>query len=144
MTRLAVTSGLTRATTARTRRQRRRAQQLTVTATASVAKRLALAHLIEAQVDAGKFADYAAFARAHGLTRARVAQIVGLLHLAPDIQEDVLGLKFPAGREPISERHLRRVFAHPLWDDQRKEWQQIMKDAEAKTAEQLRRAETGR
>ena len=51
---------------------------------------LALAHYIERQVEDNAIPDYAAAARALGLTRARITQITGLLLLAPEIQERVL------------------------------------------------------
>ena len=40
---------------------------------------------------------------------------MNLLLLAPDIQEEVLALEFPVGREPVTERTLRQVLA-TRWD----------------------------
>ena len=71
---------------------------------ATVAKRLALAHHIAAQIEAGVYDDQADVARQHGLTRARLTQLMNLLLLAPDIQEEILALEVPAGRQPLSER----------------------------------------
>ena len=34
---------------------------------------------------------------------------MNLLLLAPDIQEEILALEVPAGRQPLSERALRRL-----------------------------------
>ena len=89
---------------------------------ARVARLLALAHDIEARIDAGEFRDYADVARAHGLTRARLTQVMNLLLLAPSIQEDVLHLEVLPGREPISERDLRTVLASLVWDEQVAVW----------------------
>ena len=41
----------------------------------------------------------------------RLTQLINLLLLAPDIQEEVLVLELPAGREPVTEGTLRRVLA---------------------------------
>ncbi len=100
--------------------------------------------MIHDGIRTGEYTDYADAARTHGLTRARITQIMGLLLLAPDIQEDVLALRFPAGREPVTERHLRHVFGHPIWADQRREWRPIKKRGETEAADALRRAEAGR
>lgn len=89
---------------------------------ARVARLLALAHDIEARIEAGEFRDYADVARAHGLTRARLTQVMNLLLLAPPIQEDVLHLEVLPGREPISERDLRRVLKSLVWEEQVAEW----------------------
>jgi len=43
-------------------------------------------------------------ARALGFTRARVSQIMGLLLLAPNIQEEILFLEVPLDAQPIGER----------------------------------------
>ena len=82
----------------------RRRGQLAERHAATVAKRLALAHHIAAQIDAGVYDDQADVARQHGLTRARLTQLMNLLLLAPDIQEEILALEVPAGRQPLSER----------------------------------------
>jgi hypothetical protein len=91
---------------------------------ARVARLLALAHGIEARIEAGEYHDYADVARAHGLTRARLTQVMNLLLLAPPIQEEVLHLEFLPGREPISERHLRRVLKSLVWEEQLAVWKE--------------------
>lgn len=67
----------------------------------------------------------ATFARHHGLTRARLTQLMNLLLLAPDIHEEVLALEYPAGREPITERTLRRLLESLLWEDQWALWAEL-------------------
>ncbi len=114
----------------RTRRQKnddrraRREAGLRQTHPARVARLLAQAHDVEARVEAGEFRDYADVARHHGLTRARLTQVMNLLLLAPDIQAEVLALRFPPGREPVTERHLRQVLRSPVWAEQRAVWAQ--------------------
>jgi hypothetical protein len=77
-----------------------------------VAIALALAHKLEEAIQHGVVADRADVARRLGLMRARATQPLDLALLAPDIQEDVLGLESVDGVEPLSgaknrERHPR-------------------------------------
>ncbi len=50
---------------------------------------------------------------------------MNLLLLAPDIQEEILALEVPAGRQPLSERALRRLTESLLWTDQRVMWRAL-------------------
>ena len=111
--------------TRRRERRERHQERLLVTRPARVAKWLAFAHVIDERVRSGELRDHADAARALGFTRARISQIMSLLLLAPDIQEEVLSLRHPAGREPLCERDLRRVFRHLVWEDQRREWGRV-------------------
>ena len=64
-------------------------------------------------------------ARRLGLTRARMTQMMNLLLLAPAIQEAILALPpVVTGRDPITERQLRRIVAEPDWNKQIKMWRQ--------------------
>lgn len=119
------TLALRRAHDERMDRAARRRQQLAQRHPATVARRLALAHRIAEEIDAGRYADQADVARHHGLTRARLTQLMNLLLLAPDIQEEVLALEYPAGREPITERTLRRLLESLVWEDQRALWAEL-------------------
>jgi hypothetical protein len=48
---------------------------------------------------------------------------MNLLHLAPDIQEDLLFLpRTTKGRDPIRETDMRPIAAVALWSRQRKMW----------------------
>ena len=78
------------------------------------ARMLALAHYIERQIEDGTIPVYAAAARALGVTRARLTQIMNLLLLAPTIQE-----RIAVGELVLTERALRRVVLEPDWDEQR-------------------------
>lgn len=78
------------------------------------ALQLALAHHIERQIDAGVIPDYAAAAKALGLTRARLTQVMGLLLLSPVLQERVL-----EGELSATEHGLRSAVKEPDWDAQR-------------------------
>jgi len=61
------------------------------------------------QLDAGEVPNQAAIARREGITRARVTQIVGLLRLAPAIQDQVLVLMDSAHLTGVSEQALRPI-----------------------------------
>jgi hypothetical protein len=110
-------------------RRSRREAGLRQTRPARVARLLAQAHDIEVRVQAGEFRDYADVARHHGLTRARLTQVMNLLLLAPDIQAEVFALRLPPGREPVTERHLRQVLRSPIWSEQRAAWRRIWASA---------------
>ncbi len=61
------------------------------------------------QLDAGEVLDQADIARQEGVTRARVTQVMGLLRLAPEIQEQIQSLTDITGRPPVTERLLRPI-----------------------------------
>lgn len=91
-----------------------------------VVLQVALAHEIDRRLRDGELSDLATVARRASLTRARVTQILGLLLLAPDIQEAILSLPpFTRGRDPMPERALRPLVAEPNWSAQRRRWARI-------------------
>ena len=55
-----------------------------------LARMLALAHHVERLVEDGALKDFAEAARRLGYTRARMSQVMGLLHLSPEVQEGIL------------------------------------------------------
>jgi hypothetical protein len=88
-----------------------------------VTRLLALAHRFEKLVRDGEVRDYADLARLGHVSRARVSQIMDLLLLAPDIQEEILGLPaVSAGYDPVSERQVRAIVAVADWRKQRRMW----------------------
>lgn len=89
---------------------------------ARVARMLALAHRLQRAIDSGEIQDRATLARQYGLTRARVTQLLNLTLLAPDLQEQVLGLEAVDGLEPLTERGIRVVAAQASWEEQRRRW----------------------
>jgi len=61
------------------------------------------------------------------VTRARVCQIMSLLHLAPDIQEALLFLpRTQRGRDPIILADLLPIAAAIDWRKQRRLWRQLL------------------
>jgi hypothetical protein len=61
----------------------------------------------QALLESGEASNQAAIARREGITRARVTQVMGMLRLAPKIQEHILSMPEMVGRPAISERALR-------------------------------------
>ncbi|MDO8473392.1 MAG: hypothetical protein Q7T05_06190, partial [Dehalococcoidia bacterium] len=57
-------------------------------------------------LEPGRIARQAEIARREGITRARVTQVMGLMRLAPEIQEQIQSLTDIAGRSPVTERML--------------------------------------
>ena len=91
-----------------------------------VVRMLALAHKIDGMIREGELRDLADAARAIGVTRARMTQLMNLLLLAPEIQEAILGLPLVTrGRESVSERTLRTIVVEPNWDVQRRLWDEV-------------------
>lgn len=88
-----------------------------------VARLMALAIRFEQLVRDEEVRDLAEIARLGHVTRARVTQIMNLLHLAPDIQTALLNVpRVERGRDPITERDLRPIAAMPDWRKQRVAW----------------------
>ena len=91
-----------------------------------VSRLMALAIRFDGLIRDGVVTDQADLARLGHVTRARVTQIMNLLHLAPDIQEELLFLpRVERGRDPIKERQLRPIAATPDWRKQRRIWKQL-------------------
>ena len=104
----------------------RRATPAATGRTPRVARTLALAHRIDRMMRAGELRNMADAARAIGVTRARMTQIMNLLLLAPTIQETILDLPpITNGRDPVSERALRRIVAESDWNEQRAVWGEV-------------------
>jgi hypothetical protein len=81
---------------------------------------MALAIKLQQLIQQGTVQDYADLARLGQVSRARITQIMNLLHLAPDIQEWLLFLYArQPGRADMSERRLRAITKTPCWQDQR-------------------------
>ena len=92
-----------------------------------ITKLMALAIRFEHLLASGAVRDQTELAELGHVTRARVTQIMNLLHLAPDIQEEILFLPRTDGsRAPIAERHLRPIAAVPDWRKQRRMWKKLL------------------
>ncbi|MCC5786922.1 MAG: hypothetical protein JJU33_09495 [Phycisphaerales bacterium] len=95
-----------------------------------VARLLALAIKFDKMLQdgvVGSQTDLAALAR---VTQPRMTQIMNLLHLAPDIQEEILFLPpVTEGRDPVTERDLRDIVTTAAWPRQRRQWANITNSA---------------
>ena len=88
-----------------------------------ISRLMALAIRFDGLVREGVVADQAELARLGHVSRARITQIMNLLHLAPDIQEALLFLpRVARGKDPIRERQLRPIAAVSDWQKQRRMW----------------------
>ena len=85
-----------------------------------ITRLMALAIKFQDMVDRGEVRDYADIARLGYVTRARITQIMNLLHLAPEVQEEILFLK-----SAPSERSLRPLTVQPFWDQQIRLWRRF-------------------
>ena len=87
---------------------------------------MALAIRFDQLLEAGHIADQSELARLAHVTQPRMTQIMNLLHLAPDIQEELLNLPpVQMGKDPITERDLRTVARFRSWERQRKAWRNM-------------------
>lgn len=85
-----------------------------------VARLMALAIRFDQLLRDGVVANQTELARLARVTQPRMTQIMNLLHLAPDIQEEVLFALPAAGRrEVMTEPDLRGISALPSWPQQR-------------------------
>jgi len=84
----------------------------------------------QALLESGEVANQAAIARQEGITRARVTQVMGLLRLAPEIQEHVLSLPDMVRRPAISERALRPIAQLEKATDQQAKFHKLVQQAE--------------
>ena len=92
-----------------------------------IARLMALALRFEQLVRTGAVRDYAQLARLGQVSRARLTQIMNLLHLTPDIQENILFLpRVARGRDPIYLEHLQALTALLDWQSQRRCWNEIL------------------
>ena len=94
-----------------------------------VARLMALALRLDELVRTGQVASYSALASLGHVTRARICQIMNLLHLAPDLQEALLFLPpTPRGRDPILLADLQPITAAIDWRKQRRLWRRLVPD----------------
>jgi hypothetical protein len=65
--------------------------------------------------------------RLGGVSRARITQIMSLRHLAPVIQERILGLPAvsSAAEEGVNERQLRGMAQRCDWREQMRMWEEL-------------------
>jgi hypothetical protein len=90
---------------------------------------MALAIRMQDLIRAGGIADYSALAQLGHVSRARITQIMNLLHLAADIQEQVLFLPPTRyGRDPIHLARLQPIASTLDWSQQRRLWAALVRN----------------
>lgn len=91
-----------------------------------VAKLMALAIRFEKLLRDGTVTNQSELAHLAQVTQPRMTQIMNLLHLAPDIQEEILFLPpVTEGRDPVTERDVRPTATKLTWSDQRAIWRNL-------------------
>jgi hypothetical protein len=92
-----------------------------------LARLMALAIRFDGLLRKGAITDQAQLARLGKVSRARISQILNLLHLAPDIQEQLLFLPLAhQAREPLHLADLQPLCRHWDWRGQRGLWQALL------------------
>ena len=92
-----------------------------------VARLMALALRFDELIRTGQVAHYSALASLGHVTRARICQIMNLIHLAPDIQEALLFLPPTLrGRDPIILADLMPIASALDWRKQRRLWRRLL------------------
>lgn len=87
---------------------------------------MALAIQFDDLLQRGVVANTVELARLAKVTQPRITQVLNLLYLAPDIQEELLFLPLVAeGRDPIHEKHLRRICRLSSFASQRRAWNRL-------------------
>ena len=89
------------------------AESQTPAAPSAAARNLALAHHIERLIDRGMIADYTQAARMLGVSQPRMTHLMGLLLLAPAIQEAIL-----LGEAAPRDKELREMARIAEWEAQ--------------------------
>tara|TARA_R110000782_G_scaffold30348_6_gene75508 strand:+ start:2791 stop:3201 length:411 start_codon:yes stop_codon:yes gene_type:complete len=91
-----------------------------------VAKLMALAIRFDKLIADGIVANQSELAHLAQVTQPRMTQIMNLLHLAPDIQEEILFLPpVDIGRDAVTERDLRHITRLIAWEQQRRFWDRL-------------------
>lgn len=102
-----------------------------------IARLMALAIRFDQLRRTGCVADYATLARLGHVSRARITQVMNLLHLAPDIQEELLFLpRVERGKNPLHLRHLQPIAAVTAWPQQRLRWRLLRAEIDQRAASQ--------
>ncbi len=84
---------------------------------------MALAIGFDQLIQDGLVEDQGEIARLRHVTPARLSQIMGMLSLAPDIQEAILFLpRVDEGRDRVTERDMRSISRSLDWGVQRERW----------------------
>lgn len=84
----------------------------------------------QALLESGEVPNQAEIARREGITRARGTQVMGMLQLAPEIQQHILSMPDAVRRPVITERALRPIAQLERASDQKAMFQELVQLAE--------------
>jgi DNA invertase Pin-like site-specific DNA recombinase len=105
-----------------------RAAQITgPPASPRLSRLLALALKMEQMIQEGTAKSYSELAHLGQVSAARLSQVMNLLHLAPDIQEEILLGNTP--KDWLRESAVRKLSGVVLWSEQRDRWHELMATA---------------
>jgi DNA invertase Pin-like site-specific DNA recombinase len=99
----------------------------------STRRLLILAHQLNNYITEGRIKDIQQAATWLGITPSRLSHIVGLLHLSPSIQKEILTDNSPL-LELIPEYKVRELSFNPDWLEQANAWQEIKKSISFKNS----------
>jgi len=77
-------------------------------------------------LESGKVASQAEIASREGVTRARVTQVMGMLNLAPEIQEKILVMPDAIHKSLLTERVLRPIGTITNYGNQIREFHKLL------------------
>jgi DNA invertase Pin-like site-specific DNA recombinase len=104
---------------------------------ARISRLLALALKMEQMIHEGTVKNYSELSRLGQVSPARITQVMNLLHLAPDIQEEILLGDIPVNR--LRESAIRKLSGVVLWSNQRDRWHGLLRAASVQQRLALRR-----
>ena len=84
---------------------------------------LALALKMEQMIQEGTAKNYSELAHLGRVSASRISQVMNLLHLAPDIQEEILLANTP--KDWLRESAVRKLSGVVLWSEQRDRWHKL-------------------
>jgi hypothetical protein len=82
----------------------------------------------QALLESGEVPNQAEIARREGITRARVTQVMGMLHLTREIQQHILSMPDAVRRPAITERALRPIAQLENARDQRARFEELLEN----------------
>ena len=97
---------------------------------------LALALKMEQMIQEGTVKNYSELAHLGQVSVARISQVMNLLHLAPDIQEEILLGNTP--KDWLRESAVRKLGGVVLWSEQRDRWHELVATASVQKHPELR------
>jgi hypothetical protein len=92
-----------------------------------LARLMALAIRCDGLLQTRQIRDQAELARLGRVTRARITQILSLIHLAPDIQEAILCLQGGSRGRDVLLADVRPLAALTDWAAQRRRWRALLR-----------------